>query len=224
MELSENIKVQLSLIENFIEGYKKEMKKVFISSSFQTHSIPLLHIISKIDNTIPVYFMDTGFHFAETLSFKDLIADLLKINVISLESFTSKINQRDHKGRFFYCSDSDYCCHINKILPLEPVLKENDIWITGVRRDQNANRKAMSFEAKGAFNTTRFHPMLDWNAKMIWEYRVKFKLPEHPLEKEGYLSIGCEPCTQKYIDDGRAGRWTGQNKTECGLHTELIEK
>jgi len=222
--IKEAINKQLNFIERKIETYKREKKAIFISSSFQTHSIPLLHIIAQIDNTIPVYFIDTGFHFPETYFFKDTIAELLRINVFSVTSPITKYNQRDNQGRFYFCSNSDYCCHINKILPLDPVLNEFDIWITGVRRDQNANRKNMDYEAKGPLNTTRFHPMLDWNAKMIWEYRKQYKLPEHPLEKEGYFSVGCEPCTKKIGDDGRGGRWKGQKKTECGLHTELIEK
>jgi len=205
-------------------AYKKAGKRIFVSSSFQTHSIPLIHMISKIDPTIPVYFLDTGFHFPETLTYKEQIADLLGINVISLRSATSKINQRDNGGRFWFLSKPNYCCHINKILPLEPILMSNDIWITGVRRDQNANRNSMDYEAGGPFDTTRFHPMLDWNSKMIWQYRKDHNLPEHPLEKEGYLSVGCAPCTQKFIGDGRNGRWAGQKKNECGLHTDLIKK
>lgn len=222
--LSAPVKTQIDFIKGMIKAYKEQNKKIFISSSFQTHSIPLIHIIASIDNTIPVYFLNTGFHFPQTLDFRDDIATLLDINVISLESIITKINQRDATGRFFFCSDSDYCCHINKIQPLEPILMANDIWITGVRRDQSETRKQMEVEAKGPFETTRFHPMLDWNAKMIWEYRLYFNLPEHPLEKDGYLSIGCEPCTQKYIDEDRGGRWKGRKKNECGLHTELIKK
>lgn len=221
--LSNKIEKQLKFIAEKIEYYNNTNKRIFISSSFQTHSIPLLHIISSIDKQIPIYFLNTGFHFPETLLFKDEIANLLNLNVVSLESDIGKFSQRDQKGRFFFCSNSDYCCHINKILPLEPVLMEYDIWITGVRRDQNNNRKKMDFEAQGSFQTIRFHPMLDWSAKMIWEYRQLYNLPTHPLEKEGYLSVGCAPCTQKYIDSGRGGRWTGQNKSECGLHTELIK-
>lgn len=221
---SKEIKKQLKFICEKMKQYQENQKKIFISSSFQTHSIPLLHLISQIDNSIPVYFLNTGFHFPETLSFRDEIASLLGIKVLSLESSVSKINQRDNEGRFFFCSNTEYCCHINKIQPLEPVLSAHDIWITGVRRDQNSNRKQLDFEAKGPFETTRFHPMLDWDSKMIWEYRSFYNLPAHPLEKEGYLSVGCEPCTSKYTDEGRAGRWKGMNKNECGLHTELIKE
>ncbi len=221
--LNENIIQELENTRSMLLDYKKKGKKIFVSSSFQTHSIPLLHIVAQVDNTIPVYFLNTGFHFPETLLYRDQIAELLNINVYSLESQIPKINQKDSKGRFFFCSNTDYCCNINKIQPLEPILMTSDIWITGVRKDQNKNRSAMKAEAKGPFDTTRFHPMLNWTSKMIFEYRQKYQLPEHPLEASGYLSVGCEPCTQKHID-GRSGRWAGQNKNECGLHTELIEK
>lgn len=211
-------------IKTQIEGYQSRGLSLFLTSSLQTHSIPLLHIVTQIDKSIPVYFLNTGFHFPETLMFKDQIAEMLGVDIISLSAATSKIHQKDSKGRFFFCSNPDLCCHINKVQPLEPILMSNDIWITGVRRDQNANRKKMGYEAEGPFNTKRFHPMLDWTAKMIWEYRERFKLPTHPLENEGYLSVGCEPCTQKYIGEGRGGRWQGMKKNECGLHTELIKK
>lgn len=224
MGLSKKILVNLELLKESIQQYQTEKKKIFVSSSFQTHSIPLLHSLAQIDHTIPVYFLNTGFHFPETFLFRDQIAELLNIKVVSLESIISKNNQRDGRGRFFFCSNPNYCCHINKVQPLEPILLSYDVWITGVRRDQNANRKKMNFEAPGPSNTVRFHPMLDWTSKMIWEYRKHYNLPEHPLEKQGYLSVGCEPCTQKYSSDGRDGRWAGMKKNECGLHTELIEK
>ena len=95
----------------------------------------------------------------------------------------------------------------------------------GIRADQNANRKNMKIEQNGAFGCKRFHPVLDWNNKMIFDYIKKYNLPKHPLEAKGYLSIGCEPCTQKFsAENDRSGRWAGLNKTECGLHTDLAGK
>ena len=106
---------------------------------------------------------------------------------------------------------------------MEALLIEYDVWVTGVRSDQNANRKKFSLEGRGPHGTTRFHPMLEWNSKMIHEYRMLHNLPEHPLEQFGYFSIGCAPCTRKFGEDGRAGRWAGMKKTECGLHTDLAK-
>ena len=127
---------------------------------------------------------------------------------------------------FLYTSDPDRCCYLNKVLPLEPVLKAHDIWISGVRRDQTARRQNLDEEVPGAFNILQYYPMLDWTAKEIWEYRNQFDLPEHPLEAQGYMSIGCVPCTRRLIDSDayRSGRWHGMTKEECGIHTEFEVK
>jgi phosphoadenosine phosphosulfate reductase len=100
-----------------------------------------------------------------------------------------------------------------------------DVWINGVRADQTATRKQMSIEAASPNGKWRYHPILNWDNKMIYEYAKHYQLPKHPLEEKGYLSIGCEPCTRKFeLDSDRSARWFGQKKTECGLHTELIVK
>ena len=211
-------------IQNKIASYLEADKKLFISSSFQTHSIPMLRIISEVDHTIPVYFLNTGYHFPETIVFKNEISKLLGINTTNLSSPISMVNQKDSQGNLMYTSNPDYCCQLNKTLPMEPVLASHDVWITGVRADQSNQRKQMSPEMKATESTLRYHPMLYWTAKMIYEYRMKYNLPEHPLDAEGYVSIGCEPCTIKYIDQQRNARWKGMKKEECGLHTELIVK
>ena len=212
-------------IKKHIEKYKKEGLKIFVTSSFQTHSIPLLHILSEIDNTIPVMFINTGYLFPETLTFRDDIVKQFNLNLVNVTSSVSKIYQKDCNGNFLFTSDPDRCCYLNKTQPMEPILLEYDVWINGIRADQNSNRKNMKIEQNGAFNCKRFHPILDWNNKMIYDYIKKYNLPKHPLEKKGYLSIGCEPCTQKFdFKNDRSGRWAGLNKTECGLHTDLVDK
>ncbi|WP_253275638.1 MULTISPECIES: phosphoadenylyl-sulfate reductase [Persicobacter] len=206
--------------------YKEEGKGVFTSSSFQTHSIVLLHILSRIDKSIPVYFINTGFHFPETLMFRDEISERFGLNLVDLKTPVSMSRQLDQDGRFFYASDPDYCCFLNKTAPMQNVLREYDVWINGVRGDQSAVRKAMKVEQPAPHDSIRFHPMLDWNAKMIWQYRKEFDLPEHPLDSKGYMSIGCAPCTRKLDPDmqEREARWYGMNKVECGLHTDLVKK
>lgn len=213
-------------IEQKLAGYKERGLKIFTTSSFQTHSIVLLHIISRIDKNIPVYFIHTGYHFPETLHYRDQITSLLGLNLKNVFSTTAKINQRDVAGKLLFASDPDYCCYLNKVAPLEPILAEHDIWINGVRADQGEVRKNFNIEEKAKFGVTRFHPMLDWNAKMIYQYINEYKIPKHPLEDRGYFSIGCEPCTRKWdLDmDSRDGRWYGLKKTECGLNTELVTK
>jgi phosphoadenosine phosphosulfate reductase len=108
---------------------------------------------------------------------------------------------------------------------MEPLMTKHDVWINGIRADQNANRKNMKKEQKTPQGAFRYHPMLNWTNKMIFEYIKEYNLPKHPLEAKGYLSIGCEPCTKRYnAGDERDSRWFGMKKTECGLHTDLVEK
>ena len=211
-------------IEGQIHKYALSDKKMFVTSSFQTQSIPLLHILSKLNKEIDVLFIHTGFHFSETLAFRDEIVKLLGLNLIDVRPLVPKIQQKDAEGQFYFVSDPDYCCFLNKTQPLEPYLMHYDIWISGVRADQSAARKKMSTEQSAPFDTLRFHPILDWTGKQIYEYRQLHQLPEHPLDSQGYQSIGCVPCTRRFdLSDERSARWFGMNKTECGLHTDLIE-
>lgn len=216
--------MKIEEIKHKIEQYKAEGKKMFATSSFQTHSLPMLHILSKIDNTIPICFINTGFHFADTIKFRDKVVEDFGLNLVDVKSLVPLNQQKDSLGQFYFATDPDRCCFLNKTQPLEPVLMTHDIWINGVRADQNANRKSMKSEQKGAHGVTRFHPMLDWDNKMIFKYHAEHNLPSHFLEKKGYLSIGCEPCTRKFdFENNRDGRWFGMKKTECGLHTDLAE-
>lgn len=199
---------------------------MFTSSSFQTHSLVMLHILSGIDNSIKVYFLNTGYLFPETVAFKDLVGGQFGIEVIDVKPNTPKDLQRDAEGRLMYASDPDHCCYLNKTQPMEPILASHDVWINGVRADQSAVRKAMKVEQPAPFNTIRFHPMLDWTNRDIFAYIKEHNLPRHPLDSQGYASIGCEPCTRKLDLDmqEREARWYGLNKVECGLHTDLISK
>ncbi len=216
--------MNVSKIQQKLTRFSAQNKKIFVTSSFQTHSIPLLHIISTSNVAIDVLFINTGFHFPKTIMFKNQISKLLSLRVIDVNPLVSKHHQKDEDGLFYYVSDSDYCCYLNKTQALENYLKKYDVWISGVRADQSTVRKKMKTLQDAPFNTLRFHPMLDWSAKQILDYRKKYKLPEHPLDKEGYSSIGCVPCTGKInFENNRTGRWFGQNKTECGLHTRLIK-
>jgi len=213
-------------IKNKIEGYLSQKKRIFTSSSFQTHSIPLLHIISRIDTSIPVYFLNTGYHFPETLEFRDHIVELLHLNLVNLKPDTPKNMQLDPDGKLLFTSDPDHCCYLNKTQPMEQVLMNFDVWINGIRAEQNSFRSDLKVEQIAKHNVIRFHPMIGWTSKDIYKYRRKYKLPEHPLESNGYFSIGCEPCTRKLDMDmqEREARWFGLNKTECGLNTDLVGK
>jgi phosphoadenosine phosphosulfate reductase len=203
--------------------YNHQGKKMFATSSFQTQSLPLLHIISTIDNSIPVYFINTGYLFPETIEYKDRVTELLHLNVIDLFPQVPKNLQKDPAGNLLFTSDPDYCCYLNKVQPLDAILREYEVWINGVRADQSETRAGFYTEDFAPHNVIRFHPMLDWTKQMIYSYLKEHKLPRHPLDEKGYVSIGCEPCTRKISadEDERAGRWFGLKKTECGLNTEL---
>jgi phosphoadenosine phosphosulfate reductase len=224
--LSSSIKESIERIKEKLSGYKAQGKKAFISSSFQSHSLPLLHIVSRIDNSIPVYFLNTGFHFPETIAFRYEIEKLFGLNIIDAVSPVSKTGQRDDQGKFFFVNNPDHCCYLNKVLPMEPVLEKHDVWINGVRRDQTKFRSQLQEEELLADGKLRYHPILDWTSKMIWEYRKEFQLPTHPLEEKGYLSIGCMPCTRSIEEtsEARGGRWAGMSKEECGIQTEFVKR
>jgi phosphoadenosine phosphosulfate reductase len=209
-----------------IDEFKAQGKSIFVTSSFQTHSIPLLHIISEIDKSIPVFYLNTGYLFPATIKFKDRLSEELGLTFTALQSAIPKSQQKDSNGQLLFTSDPDYCCSLNKTQPMEPVLKQFDVWVNGIRADQNANRAGMKEIEQTPQGALRYHPMLKWTSKDIFEYRKANNLSPHPLEEKGYLSIGCEPCTRKMMDtnDERNSRWFGMNKVECGLHTDLLKK
>jgi phosphoadenosine phosphosulfate reductase len=217
--------VEIPEIQQKISKYKEEGKTLFTTSSFQTHSIVLLHLLSKIDSSIPVYCINTGYLFPETISYRDQIIKSFGLTMVDLKPDTPKYLQRETNGKLMFTTDPDHCCYLNKTQPMEPILASFDVWINGVRGDQSAVRKAMKVEQDAPYNCMRFHPMLDWNKKKIFDYIKQYDLPRHPLDEKGYISIGCEPCTRKMDLDmqERESRWYGLKKVECGLHTDLIK-
>jgi len=212
-------------IRDRIIQYREEGRSMFTTSSFQSHSLVMLHMLSRIDNTIPVVFINTGYHFPETVRFRDEVTEKFGIQTVDLRPSTPKYMQRDSDGRLLFTSDPDHCCYLNKTMPVDALLRKYDIWINGVRADQSAVRKRMQTEQAAPHGTIRFHPMLDWTPRKIYTYQKEFDLPRHPLESRGYISIGCEPCTRKVDPEmmEREARWYGMNKAECGLHTDLIK-
>lgn len=213
-------------LEEHIHTYQEDNKKYFITSSFQSHSLVLLHMVSRIDSHIPVVFINTGYHFPETLDFRDQVMTTFGLdNLIDLRSSMPKSMQMDSTGKLLFTSDPDHCCYINKTEPIDSMLRIYDVWINGVRADQSTTRSKMTETQEAPHGTIRLHPMLDWSPKQIYLYQKEFNLPKHPLDEKGYLSIGCEPCTRRIDPEmqEREARWYGLNKTECGLHTELVK-
>ncbi|MFN2394627.1 MAG: phosphoadenylyl-sulfate reductase [Bacteroidales bacterium] len=212
--------MNISDIKDKLLNFRRDGKSMFVTSSFQTQSIVLLHLISQTDKTIPIYFINTGYHFPETIVHKNNVALFLGLKVIDLMPLIPKNNQRDAGGNLLFTFDPDYCCYLNKIQPVEPLLEQYDFWINGVRANQNSFRSSLKvFEPTGS-RAVKFHPLLDWSKDDMENYIREYDLPVHPLENKGYKSIGCEPCTRPLTSAGnREGRWFGMRKTECGLNT-----
>jgi phosphoadenosine phosphosulfate reductase len=212
----------LSPIRQKLSAYATSQQRVFATTSCQSNSVVLLHVLSEVAPATPVYFMNTGYHFPETLIFKRALAARLGLQILDLVSEVPRIQQRSG-GRLMFTSDPDYCCHINKIAPLEPVLRSHDVWVNGIRARQSAVRRAMKIEQPAAHGVLRYHPLLHWDDDVVDDYIRDHELPAHPLAAEGYKSVGCRPCTRAPAADGdeRGGRWAGLKKTECGLHTTL---
>lgn len=210
-------------IQNYLKGFHD--KRLFVTSSFQTHSIPLLHIISQVPEIkVDVVLTNTGFLFNETITFASDICYSLGLNLIEISPPLDRAYSRAG-ARLIYSTDTDSCCSVHKVQPLQAqILPYYDVWINGVRADQTEQRSLLKTIEKTAFDCFRYHPMLTWTDREIFTYRKRFDLPEHPLEQKGYLSVGCEPCTRKVSSRHalREGRWAGSTKTECGLNTILI--
>jgi phosphoadenosine phosphosulfate reductase len=194
-------------------------EKAAATSSFQSQSVPLLHIISETVPELPILFLDTGFHFPETLEFRDQLAEEFGLNVWSLKPRMGHDGFREKYGEL-HRHNPDMCCHLNKVQPLDDALEEYDVWVTGIRRDQTEERAGTPVVQRHDESTLKVCPMVEWTSRDIWTYVDEHDLPNHPLLEEGYLSIGCAPCTQPPGENGEArdGRWSGSDKTECGLH------
>lgn len=207
--------------ERLVWAYQNYGDELVITSSFQTQSLPLLHLISKHIPKVPILFIDTGFHFPETIAFKEQLTELFSLNVIDI---TNKMGHEKFGREYgnLHETDPDLCCHINKVEPLERHLANYKAWLTGIRGQQTEARKKATFIQKMDNGTTKICPLWDWTNHDVWMYIHLNGLPEHPLFKEGYLSVGCAPCTQPAKNgEARSGRWAGKGKTECGIHSTL---
>jgi phosphoadenosine phosphosulfate reductase len=198
--------------------------RIALVSSFGADSAVLLHMIAEIDKATPVVFVDTGQHFEETLAYRDaLVARLGLTNVVNAHPDAELLAAEDPE-RFLFASDPDRCCEIRKVLPLAKALEGYAAWITGRKGFQSIDRAKMPlFEAEG--ERVKVNPLAAWTAGDILAYIKQANLPPHPLVAKGYPSIGCLPCTSAVRpgEDGRAGRWRGRGKTECGIHLGALQ-
>lgn len=194
--------------------------RIALVSSFGTESAILLHMIAQIDKATPVIFLDTGKLFPETLAYRDeLVASLGLTDVRAVRPSGKQLAAYDPDGRLWQ-RDPDLCCAIRKTNPLDGALEGFEAWITGRKRSQGGTRTAMNMVEAGPDCRVTVNPLAFWSDAQLEAYFEAHDLPRHPLQSEGYASIGCATCTQRVQsgEDKRAGRWAGLDKTECGIH------
>ena len=194
--------------------------KIALVSSFGTESAILLHMIAQVDKATPVIFLDTGKLFPETLAYRDdLVARLGLTDVRVIRPSGQQLAAYDPDGRLWQ-RDPDLCCAIRKTNPLDTALEGFDAWITGRKRSQGGTRADMNIVEAGPDGRITVNPLAFWDDAKLDAYFEQHDLPRHPLQSEGYASIGCATCTQRVQagEDKRAGRWAGLDKNECGIH------
>ncbi|MFP5351338.1 MAG: phosphoadenylyl-sulfate reductase [Actinomycetota bacterium] len=204
----------------------ESIDRLAVATSFQASGLVILHKLRTIRGDLPVLFLDTGFHFTETLEFKQRITELWDLKVVDLHGpHGNVVKQAEIYGPELYKRDPDACCAINKVKPLQAALEEYDAWISGLRRDQSPLRaETPLIEAQllpSGNEIMKIHPLARWNKADVDAYIAEHSIPTHPLFERGYMSIGCWPCTRAVgaNEQERDGRWSGLTKTECGIHS-----
>lgn len=195
--------------------------RIAMTSSFGTEGIVLIDHLSKLGLKVPVIYLDTGYHFAETDELKERLQERYDLEIVIQQADLSVAEQSQLHGEKLYERDPDACCRIRKVEPLKQALGTLDAWLAALRRDQSpsrANIQVVEWNAK--HELVKINPLATWTRKDVWNYTFKHKLPYNRLYDEGYASIGCWPCTKKVSDGAheRSGRWAGQGKLECGIH------
>ncbi len=195
--------------------------RIALVSSFGAEAATLLHMASEIDRHLPVIFIDTGRLFQETLDYRDELIELFGLTDVRTVGPTQASADRLDPDKQLYSTDPNACCYFRKVEPLNRALAGFDGWITGRKRFHGGGRSSLPLIER-ADGRIKINPLATWSREAIEAYRVINELPEHPLVQDGYLSIGCIPCTSPVGEgeDLRTGRWRGQSKTECGIHEQ----
>jgi phosphoadenosine phosphosulfate reductase len=198
--------------------------RIAIASAFQAEGTALMHMAVQSRPGVAVLFLETGFHFAETLAFKERLTEMLDLNVVELTGDYTVEGQEDALGPRLYERDPKLCCQLNKVEPFSRALRQYDAWMTSMRRDSAWTRRhtpiVSDTELETGEHIVKINPIANWTRRDAWAYLRQHDLPHNPLYDLGYASIGCAPCTRMVFpgEDERAGRWSGLLKTECGIH------
>jgi phosphoadenosine phosphosulfate reductase len=195
-------------------------ERLAVVSSFGTESAALLKVMADVDPAIPVIFLDTGWLFAETLSYRDTLIAALGLRDVRSTKPSEKTLSREDPDSDLWFNDPDACCRIRKVEPLARALKPFSAWLNGRKRFQGGDRAAMPVVEQDG-ERLKFNPFANVSRAEIAAIFDRARLPRHPLVASGFLSVGCMPCTSRTEEgeDARAGRWRGLAKSECGIHT-----
>jgi len=199
----------------------EKIDNIAFACSFGAEDVALVDMIVKIKPDAKIFYLDTDVLFKETYDVIDRIVEKYSPNLIKYSPLLTLEEQAAQHGDALWTKDANACCNIRKVEPLTRALGTLDGWITGIRRDQaptRANAGVVEVDAK--FNLIKFNPIALWTSKDVWDYIVKNEVPYNVLHDQNYPSIGCTHCTRQVMpgEDPRAGRWSGNDKTECGLH------
>jgi phosphoadenosine phosphosulfate reductase len=203
-------------------AYREYGDDIVYACSFGAEGIVLIDLISKVNKTAKIIFLDTELHFSETYELIDKVKQRypsLKIELVKPQH--SLEEQAKWYGEELWKHNPNLCCHMRKVVPLKEALGEVKAWFSGLRREQSFTRRNTQYLNKDdKFQKVKICPLIHWTSEDIMTYIDLNRLPYNPLHDKGYPSIGCAPCTKPVLDNGdsRAGRWAGQSKTECGLH------
>jgi phosphoadenosine phosphosulfate reductase len=207
--------------ETVIAWAVQTFPNITFACSFGAEDVVLVDMLQKISPASDIFYLDTDFHFKETYETRDRMAEKYGLKFVQVKPKLTPEEQAAEHGDELWKSDPNSCCGIRKVEPLTRILSEYEAWITGIRRDQaptRANAKKVEYDTK--FGLVKFNPLASWTSEDVWDYIRANDIIYNPLHDQNYPSIGCEQCTKQVMpgEDPRAGRWAGNEKTECGLH------
>ncbi len=218
------IQERAAAARDFLRERLAGAQNVCVTSSFQAEDMVVVHLVRELLPRVPVLFLETGYHFADTLAYRDRMAAAWNLNLINV---LPEITVAEQESQFGILNKTapDRCCALRKVEPLFRALGVYRVWITGLRRQQSKSRAnlqaAESFTLPTGRTLVKLSPLAEWTTRDVWLYAQQHNIPLLPLYDKGYTSIGCEPCTSLPFDpnDPRSGRWSGR-KLECGIHIQ----
>lgn len=207
--------------ETIIAWAVEKFPNLTFACSFGAEDVVLVDMLQKVSPKTDIFYLDTDFHFQETYDTRDRLMEKYGLQFVQVKPLLTPEEQAGQHGDELWKHDPNACCNIRKVEPLTRVLGQYDAWITGIRRDQaptRANAKKVEYDYK--FGLMKFNPIASWTSEDVWNYIKVNHLIYNPLHDHNYPSIGCHYCTRQVMpgEDPRAGRWSGNEKTECGLH------